>query len=190
MPINYKVKQGDCISSIAYEHGFFADTIWNLPENAELKKKRDDPNVLMPGDAVFIPDKRLKEVSEPTNQLHKFRCKNTPKKFRVQLLRLQQPIADMKYEIDIDGRKTDGKTDGDGWLTETVLPNAKKAVITLEEGQTYELRLGFLDPVDEISGVQGRLRTLGYYQAGVNNRLDEQTVAAIQYSHFLMCLAG
>ena len=72
MPINHQVKQGDCISSIAFENGFFPDTIWNHPSNAELKKKREDPHVLLPGDMVFIPDKRPKEVSEPTNQVHKF----------------------------------------------------------------------------------------------------------------------
>jgi hypothetical protein len=38
---NYTVKQGDYLSKIASEHGFFDHTtIWNHPANAELKKKR------------------------------------------------------------------------------------------------------------------------------------------------------
>ena len=82
MPINYQVKQGDCISSIAFEHGFFGDTIWNHPNNKDLKTKRQDPNILMPGDMVFVPDKRLKEVSESTNQVINLNAKTRRKNLR------------------------------------------------------------------------------------------------------------
>ena len=181
MPINYQVKQGDCIFSIAFEHGFFADTIWNHPENAKLKEKRQDPNVLMPGDIVFVPDKRLKEVSEPTNDVFKYRCKNTPKMFRVQIVRLGIPVKDMEYMLDIDGVVKPGKTDGEGWTKqEAIAPNAKKAKITIADGLKYELNLGYLDPITEIAGVQGRLEGLGYYEGAINNRLDDKTKQAIE----------
>jgi hypothetical protein len=38
MAINHEVEEGDCIYSIAFENGFFADTIWNHANNAELKR--------------------------------------------------------------------------------------------------------------------------------------------------------
>lgn len=57
----------------------------------------------MPGDVVFIPDKRLKEVSEATNNVYKFRCKNTPEKFKLQLLIDGEPRADEAYELELDG---------------------------------------------------------------------------------------
>lgn len=181
MSINYTVKQGDCISSIAFEHGFFADTIWNHPNNAELKKKREDPNVLLPGDEVFILDKRLKEVSEPTNQVHKFKCKNTPEKFKLQLLKENEPRANEDYELEIDELKFSGKTDSQGRLEQTIPPNAKQGKLILKNGEeVYPLMLGHLNPHDEITGVQGRLRHLGFYFGAIDGKISPQFDHAVQ----------
>ncbi len=179
MAINYEVKQGDCIFSIAVEHGFFADTIWNHPNNAELKKKREDPNVLLPGDVVFVRDKQIKEVSEPTNQVYKFRCKNTPKTLSIQLKYIDTPLKNLDYTIEIDGQERKGKTDGEGWLKQSIAPNAKVAKVILPDGTKYELKLGNLDPVDEITGLQGRLNSLGLYEGSVNGRMDDKTKTAL-----------
>ena len=64
MAISYQVKEGDCLSSIAFEQGFFPDTIWNHSNNAVLKEKRKDPNVLMQGDVVFVPDREQDWVEQ------------------------------------------------------------------------------------------------------------------------------
>lgn len=180
MAINYQVKQGDCISSIAFENGFFPDTIWNHPNNAQLKEKRKDPNVLMPGDMVFVPDKRLKEVSEPTNQVHKFRCKNTPKTLSIQIVRLGTPVRNMEYRVNIDGVEKEGKTDGEGWLKQSIAPNAKRAKLIIADGSEYELKLGHLDPIDETTGIQGRLRSLGYYEGSLNGQFSDETKKALE----------
>jgi hypothetical protein len=181
MPINYQVKQGDCISSIAFEHGFFADTIWNHPNNAELKKKREDPNVLMPGDIVFVPDKRLKEVSEPTNQVHKFKCKNTPEKLKLQLLKENEPRAGEEYELEVDDLKFSGKTDSQGRLEQSIPPNANQGKLILNKGEEiYQLMLGHLNPHDEITGVQGRLRHLGFYFGSIDGKMSAELEHAIQ----------
>ncbi len=181
MAINYQVKQGDCISSIAFEHGFFPDTIWDHPENAELKKKREDPNVLMPGDVVFIPDKRLKEVSEPTNNVHKFRCKNTPEKFKLQLLIEEEPRANEEYELEIEDLKFEGKTDSEGRIQQSIPPNAKRGKLTLKKDETvFELKLGNLNPSDEITGAQGRLRNLGLYFGAIDGQMSDDLEQAIQ----------
>jgi len=180
MAENYQVKQGDSIFSIAFEKGFFADTIWEHANNEEVKDDRKDPNVLMPGDIVHIPDKRLKEVSKPTNNVHKFQVKNTPKRFRIQIMRGDLPVRDMEYVLKIEGSETTGKTDGEGWITRSISPNAKRGELSLQEGQKFDLNLGFLDPVDEVTGLQGRLRTLGYYLGPINGQLNDDTKESLK----------
>ena len=180
MPINYQVKQGDCISSIAFENGFFPDTIWNHPNNAELKKKRADPNVLMPGDMVFVPDKRPKEVSEPTNQVHKFKCKNTPEKFKLQLLIGGEPRVGEEYELEIGDLKFSGKTDSQGRIEQSIPPNARNGKLILANGEEiYQLRLGNLNPSDEITGAQGRLWNLGLYFGAIDGKMSDELEEAI-----------
>jgi Putative peptidoglycan binding domain len=185
MPINYQVKQGDCISSIAFEHGFFADTIWNHASNAELKEKREDPNVLMPGDVVFVPDKRLKEVPEPTNNVHKFKCKNTPEKFKLQLLKDGAARAFEEYELEIEDLKFSGKTDSQGRIERSIPPDAKKGKLLLANGtEVYQLQLGNLNPSDEITGAQGRLWNLGLYFGAIDGKMSDELEEALQEYQF------
>ena len=87
MPIDYEVVSGDCIDSIALRHGLFPETLWNHSSNAELKKSRKDPNVLFPGDKLFIPDIRLKQVDSPTEKKQRFRRKGVPAKLKLRFLK-------------------------------------------------------------------------------------------------------
>ena len=136
----HTVVQGECLISIADKYGFFWETLWNHPENAELKQKRTDPEILNPGDLVFIPEKRIKEVSEPTDQVHKYRLKNTPAKFRVRLLDdAGEPRANLQYILEIDGQEFTGKTSSSGEIRVSVPPESQKGTLILvDENEEYE----------------------------------------------------
>jgi putative peptidoglycan binding protein len=181
MAEEYRVKQGDCISSIAFEKGFFSDTIWNHPNNSELKNKRKDPNILMPGDNVHIPDKRIREYSESTNQVYKYKCKNTPEKLRLQLLKENEPRANEQYELQIDSLKFSGSTDGQGRIEQSIPPNAKQGKLLLTNTEEiFQLSLGYLNPNDEVTGAQGRLRHLGFYFGPIDGKISPEMEHAIQ----------
>jgi hypothetical protein len=180
----YSVKQGDCIMSIAEEFGFVWETIWNHPDNAGLKELRKDPNILLPGDVVAVPEKTPRTESAPVDQLSKYVKKTPTAQVRLRLLDLlRQPRANVDYVATVDGVISSGKSDGDGYITIPVPPNARQLKLKVTEGtktDEYTLPLGSIDPIDELSGVQQRLTNLGYSCGSERGTVGELTRAAIR----------
>src|SRR5438094_10041608 len=109
---DYVVREGDGMSSIAEAHGFFWDSLWNLAENAELKAARPNPEVLMPGDRVTIPEKRIKSVTLAAGASHRFRRKGIPVRL---ILRLCDgtgaAFANARYRLIVGEVVRQGRTD-------------------------------------------------------------------------------
>jgi hypothetical protein len=166
MPVNYVVKQGDCLSSIAHKYGLLSETVWNDPNNRELKDSRKDSEVLLPGDVVYVPDPVARKESGGTETRHRFRRKGVPLVLRLQLLDLEgDPRSGLPYALDIDGKVIEGSTDSDGQIEEYMSPSAKKAELEIKDGdivEKFKLQLGGLDPIEEDSGLIQRLTNLGY----------------------------
>jgi hypothetical protein len=185
----YTVKQGDCISSIAFKHGLFPETIWNDSKNSNLKQERKDPNVLLPGDEVYIRDKEGKEESCASEERHRFRRKGVPEILQIQFKINDEPRANEAYVLEIDGALSEEQTDADGVAEVWIPPNAMKGKISFRDREDeYELDLGGLDPITEISGVQARLGTLGFYDGPVDGEMSdelEQAIRVVQERHNL-----
>ena len=56
MWLKYVIRQGDYLAKLAHRFGFDAGTVWGDPRNSELRSLRGDPNVLHPGDVLWIPE--------------------------------------------------------------------------------------------------------------------------------------
>lgn len=157
------VTPGEGVSSIADAYGFFPLTLWNHPENARLKAEREDPNILAPGDVVFIPDKRVRQEDVATDDVHRFVKRGTPALLRLQVFVAGAPQREQDYELRIDGVIRRGRTDADAVLEETVPPAAKLAILEIGPARTrFEIRIGHVDPLDLQRGVQHRLGNLGF----------------------------
>lgn len=179
----YTVKQGECMSSIAYEHGFFWESLWSHPDNAELKTKRDSPFVLKPGDIVQIPPLKQREEACPTGRCHTFRVKGVPEVLRLTLLEFDQPLANLDYVLEHSGETFTGTTDDNGLVEVYVPPNLPRATLRVGEGddqRVYEVSLRTLNPTKEVDGAQARLANLGYYEGKAHGTLDEATEAALR----------
>jgi LysM domain len=176
----HEVQQGDCLSSIADQYGLSPKTVWDHPENSQLKRDRKDPNVLCPGDELFIPALELKTESGATEQKHRFRKKNTPAKVRLRLLDDQfKPRANVKYKLQIDGLWHDGSTDADGKIEYTIPPSAKDGLLVIENECVIPLALGGLDPVGTDHGVKQRLNNLGYECDGSVEVWEDESLSAL-----------
>jgi len=177
----HTVKQGECLESIAHQYGFFWQTLWNDPNNAALKAKRKDPNVLLAGDSVFVLEKRAAEKAGATEERHRFRRKGVPSVFQLQLFRQDEPRAKEPYVLDIDGTLITGTTNSNGVLRCVIPPDAKVGKLQLtRSAEEFLLDLGHLDPVDELTGMQARLKNLGFYRGQVDGLLGPQTEQAIR----------
>lgn len=188
MAARHRVQQGEHLSSVAKQYGFANwRTIYNHPKNDEFKQKRPDPNVLYPDDRIYIPDKELKEESGETAQRHKFRLKGE----RV-LLRLvvkdaeEHSFSGKRYKLEVEGKVYEGSTGDDGLIEHEIPANAERGELTvwLEETSaeefTWPLKIGHLDPIGTITGVQARLDNLGFICGPVDGINGPQTQTAIR----------
>jgi hypothetical protein len=180
---DYVVNAGDCISSIARASGHFWKKLWDLAANAELKRARGDPNILLEGDLVTVPPLEPREESCATEKTHKFVRKGEPAKLRLQImLEDSTPRANSDYVLNIDGKLSSGKTDGEGKLEVWIPPDARKGTITFcDDNCAINLELGSLDPIDQISGIKGRLNNLGYNCGPADDDLNSATKAALKH---------
>ena len=184
MPTPHTIRQGESITSLAERYGHFVETIWNHADNADLRQRRTDMDILMPGDVVVIPDKRLKEVSKSDKQKHVFRRRGVPAKFRMQLFDFDTPRANQDYTLSIDGKLRNGTTDDQGVLEEHVPTGAREGILIIgEDNFRIKVLFGELNPVDDITGVKQRLRNLGYDPGPIDESespVFKSTLAAFQ----------
>ena len=195
MSKNHIVQQGECLSRIASRYGF---TDWRFlydhPANAELRRKRPNPNVLFPGDVVVIPAPRVKEERIDTTRLHTFVVK-APRKFLRIIFKNPkgEPLPNEPYLLRFDsGRSAKAATSSVGLLHEPVFPHESTATLEIT-GRTLFLHLGHLNPngdvvKEDLSGIQARLTNLGYAAGpvdGIYGRNTRSALALLQHEEDL-----
>lgn len=177
------IEQGESVESIASECRHALATIWDAPENNDLKEKRKDPHVLMPGDRIFIPPIETKTFTVSTGTAAKFQVDRPPSRLVMTFLdSVGKARANLKYVLRVDGRELNGTTDGSGKIDPPIPARAKDAELELGEGdeaQHFTLNLRHLDPVTEVTGAQARLRNLGYDVGPIDGEIDARFRAAL-----------
>lgn len=177
------VRQGEHLTRIAKQHGFTDyRTIWEHGPNAELRRKREDPNVLFPGDRLMVPEKAIKEEPRPTDQRHRFRVRLLGLKLRIVLQDLaHKPIRGAACELRVESEVDRLTTDGEGMIQRDIAPEAESGLLTVKDPTEaaeamplpMPVRIGHLDPVDEVSGQKARLNNLGYFAGPFEGRSED-----------------
>ena len=169
MTIAHRVSQGECVNSIAHNHGLRWRTVWNHPSNAPLRRHRSDPNILLPGDVVHVPERAQRRESGATDSQHQFVVKASPVVLRLRLTCDRrderersaaaeffdgvyrepeekpaevEPNTDTPYALYVDGSLiADGRTDADGRLEQTISPAARRGTLVLNPGTPGERKI-------------------------------------------------
>ena len=184
----YVIRQGDYLAKLAFTMGFSADDVWNDPKNADLKAARHNPNALLPGDILHLPDPRTaRSGTLTTGTTNRFTAKTPVVPVVITLLaRDNKPRANHRCIVHGLGDPFVRTTDGSGKLSLEVPVTVREVPVMLEDGSTLWLMVGDMDPIETIEGIKKRLTQLGYYTAvsfhsdDVESRRYASAVAAFQ----------
>ncbi len=169
----HTVSLGETVSKIAGDRKLANyRVIWDHPSNKDFAKTRD-PNLLYPGDELFVPEQQQKDMIATTGVTHQFRKKVPKNKLRIQMLDgNMNPIPEADYSLTAGDDSFSGKTDNEGWIKHDISVEADSGSLDFG-GRTIELDIGHLAPLDKIEGIQARLQNLGYTVQAVDG--DDST---------------
>lgn len=197
---SHSVKPGEHMVRIAAELHFATyRKLWDDPSNADLKARRKNPNLLLPGDVVNLPGAVPRTAKAQTLKKHEFvAASHDVLDVRVALLdENSKPIKGARCQFLEEGRQA--VSDGRGVLERQELsPRFELGVLRFlyrtedlsrrgvapqdvfrgneEVVLGFAIAVGHLDPLETPSGIQARLNNLGYY-AGEIGYADEDAVA-------------
>jgi len=157
----HTVARGDCLSMLGREHRIPWKKIWEHPDNEPLRKKRGNPNILHPGDKVFIPTREERIESCATEKKHRFRAPGSTW-LRIAVLDIDhEPVSGVAFTYVFDGvKRPSGKTDAEG-IAESILPDGVRDVVLKLPWGELPIEVAHLAPAHTVRGIQQRLRNLG-----------------------------
>ena len=184
----HTVAQGECLSSLAKQHKLQSwRRIYDHPENAAFRQARPNPNVIYPGDVVYIPDMELRNEDRPTDQRHKFVVGPDRTLLRIVVADGDgHPYTQHDYRLAVGDKVHEGKTDARGMVEHQIEPDSSSGELTVwwrgSPGRrcTWKLSIGHLDPVDRMTGIQARLNNLGYQSGPVDGIRGPITTGAVK----------
>ncbi|WP_437876232.1 peptidoglycan-binding domain-containing protein [Sorangium sp. So ce513] len=156
------VRQGEYLSLLAVRHGFSADNVWSAPENAGLRQRRASPDVLAPGDILYLPDRAAAGARLHARAQNSYRASVPRVPVCVTLHTEDGPLANARCVVHTGASPLEIRTNGEGMLRFDAPMNAHEVRIDVpDEELTLRVLVGFLDPPDDGSGAFDRLVNLG-----------------------------
>lgn len=167
------VVDGDRMSKIAHDNGFADYHALYMAQPEAFRKKRPNPEILMPGDEIVLPDKIEEKLAATDRKAQKYEEDTKLPEVRVTLVAAGHAVANKTFTVIVDPPPAGSgkaatplgtvKSDANGAVKFHVDPAASKVILVCQETPfTIALRLGSLRPVTEAGGVEQRLDNLGY----------------------------
>ena len=186
MSRTHVVKQGERLATIADMYGVSPTIIYADPDNADLWKKRPNPNQLMPGDEVSLGDPN-RPSDLPTGAAHTLMISDGGDETLSIFLgsRTDASYAGRKFELKVGDRTVQDTVPDDNVIVADIALGSDSGELKVwlsgdpEVIATWTLQIGHLDPITEVSGVQARLNNLGYDAGDVDGNEDDDLQAAV-----------
>ena len=176
------VRRGECIASIAFDHGLPVEVL--VEANADLESERGELGILAEGDQVEVPEVRPKHVEVDGTGSYVVRLVHIANPITMRFTRISgEPLLGERVALKVDGVPVhqERTTGDDGHATFLVPAWAKTgSVIVGDPGLAMPVTFGDLDPITTIRGVQGRLKQLGYYWRDVDGEIGPFTHQALR----------
>lgn len=163
----YIIRQGDYLTKLAALLGFDADAVWSHQSNSQLRDRRPDRDMLLPGDVLQVPESAPSSLSLSPGGSHRFKARLPSVEVKLQLHDHRgAALADKSFTVAGLSRALTGRTDGDGRASFRVPVHTREVSLSLEDGHVFRVMVGDMDPIEEPSGVKKRLAHLGYHAPG------------------------
>jgi len=170
-PTEHVVKAGDRMSRIAYQYGYKDYNALHAAQPEAFRKKRPNPEILMPGDKVALPEKKEQAHPTPDKKQKKYEEDTKLPEVKVRLVVAGKPLASKSLVVRIEGPPYSLKqpfqgavtTDDKGMAAFHVDPIVEEVLLVCDKpALSIKLKLGHLRPATEAGGVEQRLDNLGY----------------------------
>lgn len=187
----YVVRQGDYLTKLAHQLGFDADEVWKDAKNSELKDLRKSPDILAPGDVLFIPTEPPPSLALTSGTTNDYNA--TIPRVTVTLVFLDgtEPLKGEPCSIEgLDANDPDvpTSTNDEGKLVLQIPVTIREIAVRFPDRTLgYRFCVGDLNPAIEPSGIRQRLCNLGYLlthdvaEGGSTAEEDEVLKMAVSY---------
>jgi len=183
----YVVQKGDHLARLAFQRGFDAEEVWRHPSNAELRELRRDPCILAPGDVLHIPDPAKRGLAFSSGTTNRYVAR-VPR-MDVHLVihdQLGTPLPDEPYVIEGLGDAVERRTDQDGAASFAAPVHVREATLLFTRRNVrLAVRIGDLDPLEEMSGVAARLANLRFLDSHTGWTGEQLEEALMAFQHGL-----
>jgi hypothetical protein len=179
--VPYVVRKNDYLAKIAYKFRFDPDSVWNDASNDDLRKLRPDPNQLLAGDLLHIPDP---DDNPPPVHTLTVGTTNTFVAPEPLTVTVNQTFGDggadtytrKTFTITELPDQTGLSTGDDGKATFTVPVSLDQVTLVFtDSGESWVIVVGGIDPPNTMSGMFKRLQNLHCIAADATYDFDDQS---------------
>ena len=179
--IPYIVRAGDLLTRLAAERGFEVDDAWSHPRNRALRDGGRHPDLLAPGDILWLPEPSGAGPAVEQGTNNKYKARRPVVAVSLVFRHGDTALANEPWVLLGAGPDRQGATDDHGRMSVEVPLRVRTFEVVLPRRRLrYPVQVGGLDPVAVDSGVRQRLAHLGFYghggtAAGGDAWIDDET---------------